>query len=770
MAKLIIRYPNNVIQEAEIDQPKYRIGSADDNDLVLDNEDVSPHQAEIAEEGGLYSILDVSENKSTRVNGKEIERSNIGYGDRIAFGPVTGLFYPAKKSKLAEKAKLSLYIGAGALVIILSIVFIFYLTSKQISTVVSQQIGEDFKPEEIVAEALGKERKTRLERREERGTEKLVQLKKVTKRGKLVLPEPDREIIEERTAVAIPRGPRRLFFRKIPVSIEWEAEEEKEVPIEEEMGEEEEGEAVIEEEASPLVEEEEKGFFTKLLSPVKRLISGEGKEPVLEEEIAPEEVVTAREPEELAPVPLAEDVKRAIEPLSILNRVDVAEVRESVFKEEPIYSEGELKSFEEESILGNIKISEAESINIDIVWKYPKGIEKLEPVIRAGAVLRIDDNKTIDYLFGTKNGLLIAIDGTTGEEIFTENLEKSFYEPIIEYIDDDKLKDMVIIFEDGDIVAYKGNLERLWYYEGKDKITSLPLLIDVNGDGTCDLVFPTLNMDIIAIDGSTGFEIWRFFDASSEIIFSPVAVAINDDSVQDIVFSTVDGFLYALDGKTGWSLWKREIFGKPAGPCSVGDLDGDKKYDIVTLTGNGILSSYKNDGKLLFTYDLKGRYNVAPSIGDTDGDKSNEIVLIDRNGVVRAIEGKTRREKWFFETEEMGALGRLALADIDTDGGLDVLFTTFSGLLFVLDGKTGAQVALYNYGAYIFTTPIVVDINRDKLFEIILGTYSGEVFALRVADIKKRFLSLKNSFWITSNHDYENSGYSPSYFIKKPWK
>jgi outer membrane protein assembly factor BamB len=276
-------------------------------------------------------------------------------------------------------------------------------------------------------------------------------------------------------------------------------------------------------------------------------------------------------------------------------------------------------------------------------------------------------------------------------------------------------------------------------------------------------------MDVVAIDGSSGFEIWRFFDAESEIIFSPVGIEINNDSVKDVVFSTMNGYLYAIDGKTGWGLWKRSIFGRPAGSSSIGDLDGDKKYDIISLTQNGILTGYGMDGKLLFTYEMNGTYKTAPSLGDTDGDKNIEILLIDENGVLKSIEGKTRREKWTYETEEGTTIGRIALTDIDSDGGMDVLFTTLSGLLFILNGKTGNQMALYNYRDHVLTTPIIFDLNRDGIFEIVAGSYNGDVVALKVAGVKKKFLPFMWSFWITTNHDSQNTGYSSVYLFKKPW-
>ncbi|HEB29902.1 MAG TPA: FHA domain-containing protein, partial [Spirochaetes bacterium] len=244
MARLIIRYPNNVIKEVEFDQPKYKIGFNEDNDLKLENDEVTPHQAEIDTTDGAYSIVDVSDNNSTSVNGKKIDRVNLNYGDRISFGPVIGLFYPSKKGNVSDKTKVVLYVISGAVVIFLSFFLIFYFTSRRLSTVVTQEIGEIIIPE-TADESPEERRQRRLERKdrerqprerkeeepeiiEEKPAltvavqEKRSDTKKILYREKLTLPEPELEDIKKRDAVAIPRGMRRLFFRKIPVIVKAE--------------------------------------------------------------------------------------------------------------------------------------------------------------------------------------------------------------------------------------------------------------------------------------------------------------------------------------------------------------------------------------------------------------------------------------------------------------------------------------------------------------------------------------------------------------------
>ena len=112
-------------------------------------------------------------------------------------------------------------------------------------------------------------------------------------------------------------------------------------------------------------------------------------------------------------------------------------------------------------------------------------------------------------------------------------------------------------------------------------------------------------------------------------------------------------------------------------------------------------------------------------------------------------------------------MGRIALADVAGEGGMNVLFTTLSGLLFVLDGKSGNQIALYNFGEHVFTTPIIFDLNRDRIPEIISGSYEGSIAALDFTGGKKKLLPFMVSRWISTNHDIENTGYASAHLLKK---
>ncbi|MFW6138388.1 MAG: FHA domain-containing protein, partial [Spirochaetota bacterium] len=589
MARLIIRYPDNRIQEVEFKKPTYKIGAAEDNDLVLENDEVAPNQAEIETSGGNYFLVDVSGNETTTVNGKIIDRVNITYGDRINFGPVVGLFYPPqKKNVFGEKTKLVMYLGAGAVVLIVSFVLIYYFTTRQISTVVTERIGGDIPALQSVekepepspqpsieppaAEAEEAEDKAASAEAEQTGRASqkegiFSKIKNIfSQKPQLELPQPDQSTIKNRTAIAVPQGIEKLFFRKIPVEVERPEKEPEEAQVEEKAEPEKPSEETTkpaapeqpapeepqptpqpsaqqpaQEEAPAMPEEEgvsEEGFFSRIIKPIKNLFfPGEELEEAAGAGEAPSAPATAPEefPEPEAPAgerqqpeetlqqapagkPSPEHIKKVLDPLAYISSIDVPGLKGKELEEGPIYSEEELTEYKKTTV-EEVQLSESENMNMDTVWRFPPGMGEAVPIIRTGVGLNVDGQKDLEMVYGSTAGRLAALKGSSGEQVLVQDTGKPFFGPVFLDADDDGRQDIVLLFENGDGVAYTQNLEQLWYYQGQSSIVASPLVSDLNQDGIPDMVFPIRNMDIQAIDGTTGFELWRFFDAQSETIF-----------------------------------------------------------------------------------------------------------------------------------------------------------------------------------------------------------------------------------------------------------
>jgi hypothetical protein len=69
-----------------------RIGRAVDNDMVLSDQAVSRHHAEIRREDNAFVIIDMASRNGTYLNGERVERASLRDGDRIQMGSLMLVF------------------------------------------------------------------------------------------------------------------------------------------------------------------------------------------------------------------------------------------------------------------------------------------------------------------------------------------------------------------------------------------------------------------------------------------------------------------------------------------------------------------------------------------------------------------------------------------------------------------------------------------------------------------------------------------------------
>lgn len=79
-------------QVVVMDKPITNIGRKSDNHIVINNEHVSRHHAQIRRIKGQYVIHDLSSTVGTSVNGKRVEQVTLIPGDIISLGGVPLIF------------------------------------------------------------------------------------------------------------------------------------------------------------------------------------------------------------------------------------------------------------------------------------------------------------------------------------------------------------------------------------------------------------------------------------------------------------------------------------------------------------------------------------------------------------------------------------------------------------------------------------------------------------------------------------------------------
>ena len=274
------------------------------------------------------------------------------------------------------------------------------------------------------------------------------------------------------------------------------------------------------------------------------------------------------------------------------------------------------------------------------------------------------------------------------------------------------------------------------------------------------------------------------------VISSPVAWDWDGDGIKEIAVGSWDGYFYLVDHRLrdlpGWPKWSgKGFFSSPA----LTDLDGDGRPEVLVGSEAGMLFAWRFDGADVagFPIDLGYPIWASPTALDAQriaiGDRSWMRVL-DRDGHAAAgwpqpIEGWPDAtvaagrgilalttltpgdvsKGWIYAWRENGELldgypvelemdsdSSPALADLDGDGTLWIIFGDDQGWLHVMDldgreragfpvrsrgPKPGPTPTPHPPGGNVYSieaSPAVADLEGDGRYEIAVGSWDGRMY------------------------------------------
>ena len=106
MAKIVLRFGEQVLKEYELGAHALKIGRLPDNTVVIDNPAVSSHHARIVHDGGKFVIEDLKSTNGTYINEQRVHRQVLEHGDTVLVGKHK-LVYDASDGETVAEA------GAG---------------------------------------------------------------------------------------------------------------------------------------------------------------------------------------------------------------------------------------------------------------------------------------------------------------------------------------------------------------------------------------------------------------------------------------------------------------------------------------------------------------------------------------------------------------------------------------------------------------------------------------------------------------------------------
>jgi len=86
MPEIIVKLGEAVVQKYSFDKEAMRVGRGRDNDIVLENLQVSRNHAEIRKENDRFVLVDLQSANGTFINGVRVSKTEILDNDVVAIG------------------------------------------------------------------------------------------------------------------------------------------------------------------------------------------------------------------------------------------------------------------------------------------------------------------------------------------------------------------------------------------------------------------------------------------------------------------------------------------------------------------------------------------------------------------------------------------------------------------------------------------------------------------------------------------------------------
>jgi len=230
---------------------------------------------------------------------------------------------------------------------------------------------------------------------------------------------------------------------------------------------------------------------------------------------------------------------------------------------------------------------------------------------------------------------------------------------------------------------------------------------------------------IILIDEETGTKLWDYNLSRQVFSYFSYLFTVESDSqnYSDLLvcFSDTNPRAIKLSGNNGTLLWLYDDSAQPNSyygtkDAIVGEISADGVVDLILCNGNKVMAIDGANGSLLWDR-VSSVSDIA--LGDLYSNGSKVIVgkFVEKLFFIDGMTGTSIKK---IVIEEGYISGYVFLEDLNTDGKLEIIVSSFGSVIAILDAS--GRMHHYIKGKGVLTDILIVDVLGSADKEIIAGT------------------------------------------------
>jgi outer membrane protein assembly factor BamB len=269
-----------------------------------------------------------------------------------------------------------------------------------------------------------------------------------------------------------------------------------------------------------------------------------------------------------------------------------------------------------------------------------------------------------------------------------------------------------------------------WSYQAGSRIYSSPVVADLSKKPGLEILTESSEERKLVCLSANSEELWTYNEFTLRITGTPTVGDLDGDKRPEIVVTTRNDGVVCLDAE-GAVRWKAPIEeGIPWGNAVIADADRDGAPEVYWISVSGQLQRRTGNGALVWERHIpRPGPEGPPAVGDVNEDGRGEVVCCGGPYAVFCLNDQGE-EVWVFQGAATFNHGPV-IADVTSTPRPEVFAASNDGVFYCLDGKTGSIV--WNHRTFpgrIDTTTAVGDIDGDGSREVLYGDYHGDFYCL----------------------------------------